>query len=136
LCFIELGQTSAEFLYLASYLCPLAVQHFAIAFDKLDVIGRCYVVQSFEFLKHSVSQFNDFGVGVTEVLSDVFSCLLIKVKLFDRIVRDLNQSFSRPWHEPHNCCVVDESWIHSSIVSQVIACFRHQKDDVEIVLDS
>jgi hypothetical protein len=80
---IKFGESSTQFLDLSSDLSPLIVEKFTVSFDQFDVIGGSYVIQSFEFLVHSLGKFDDFCMGISEVMSDIFSCIFIKIELFN-----------------------------------------------------
>ena len=75
-------------------------------------------------------------MSVTEELRDVVSQGILEVKLLQRIVGDLEECLSGPRHEIDDGGVIDETWVHTTVVPEVVPCFAHQKDDVEIVLDS
>lgn len=134
--FIEFSETSAQLLNLTSDFGSLVIQQFAIPLDQFNVIGGSYIIQSFEFLEHSFGHFNDFGMGVSEELSDAFPGFFVKIELFYRVVGYFDQGFGGPRHEPDDGGVVDQARVHSAVVSQVVSGFGHQKDDVEVVLDS
>lgn len=75
-------------------------------------------------------------MGVTEELCDMVSQGILEVELLKGIVGNLEESLSRPGHEIDDCCVVDETWVHTTVVPEVVPCLAHQKYDVKVVLDS
>lgn len=61
---------------------------------------------------------------------------ILEIEGFERVIGDLVESFCRPGHEINDGGVIDKTWVHSSIISEVIACFTHEEDDMEIILYS
>jgi len=62
---------------------------------------------------------------VTKKYRDVFAELVIEVEVFQRVVGNLDQSLGRPGHVVNDGGIVDEAWIHPTVITKVITCLAH-----------
>jgi hypothetical protein len=54
---------------------------------------------------------------ITEKFRDIVSEIIFEIELLQRVVSNLVECFSRPRHEIDDSSIIDESWIHPTIVS-------------------